>query len=152
MDVKVCVCSFILSFISEDLETHLTKTTITLKEADSWKEELPPRLKAMRIQKRKLRKLWAHSRCPRLKRELNSLTEKLSHEVKAWRATVWEDNIAQVSEDQANLYNLNCWLRPEFLNDPLQPLEAEKTPGHDGITNTVLKQMLAREFICLIRL
>lgn len=102
---------------AEEVETCATELTEAIATAQDhattevphtkWREELPQALRAMRSRKRELRQLWAHTRCPRTKTELNAITERFADEVKAWRGTTWDNHIAQCEEDKTNLYNLN---------------------------------------------
>ncbi|CAG4998792.1 unnamed protein product [Parnassius apollo] len=57
--------------------------------------------------KRALRKLWARTRCPRLKTQLNTLSEELSVAVQAYRGEAWGRRIWKAEERDASLYKLN---------------------------------------------
>ncbi|GBP35304.1 hypothetical protein EVAR_20677_1 [Eumeta japonica] len=48
---------------------------------------------------RNLQKLWARTRCPRIKRELNHITQDLRQAVWTFRGAAWEETIEQAGED-----------------------------------------------------
>ncbi|KAJ2941788.1 hypothetical protein O0L34_g10595 [Tuta absoluta] len=84
------------------------------------REDLPGHLKADLRKKRELHALWARTRCPRIKRDLNRVAEKLSADVKAFRGTTWEKLIDHVGENEASLYHLNRQLTS--TKEPTYPL------------------------------
>ncbi|GBP00480.1 RNA-directed DNA polymerase from mobile element jockey [Eumeta japonica] len=61
-------------------------------------------------QKRRLHKLWTHTRCPRLRKKLNELARRLAVAVRDHRGAAWEETIDHASESMKNLHQLNCRL------------------------------------------
>ncbi|GBP95536.1 hypothetical protein EVAR_102547_1 [Eumeta japonica] len=49
--------------------------------------------------KRNLQRLWAGTRCPRVKRDLNRIALELRQEVWTFRGAAWEETIGQTGED-----------------------------------------------------
>ena len=82
--------------------------------------DLPAYLQADLRKKRELRKLWARTRCPRVKRELNGVAAELSEAVKAWRGSCWESCIDRATDDRSELYALNR--RLSNTPEPIHPL------------------------------
>ncbi|GBP47638.1 RNA-directed DNA polymerase from mobile element jockey [Eumeta japonica] len=68
--------------------------------------DLPPHLKLALQKKRNLQKLWARTRCPRIKRELNHITQDLRQAVLTFRGAAWEETIEQAGEDWKSLHQL----------------------------------------------
>ncbi|GBP67644.1 RNA-directed DNA polymerase from mobile element jockey [Eumeta japonica] len=56
--------------------------------------------------KRNLQRLWARTRCPRVKRDLNRVALELRQEVRTFRGAAWEETIGQAGEDWKSLHQL----------------------------------------------
>lgn len=118
---------------AEDVENNASRLTREISAAktaasyqvlpSSRKDKMPPHLRNMLLRKRDLRKLWAHSRCPRIKTQLNALAQKLSDDVQAWRASNWDKVLEDVGEDpsKTSLYRLNRQLTRAKI--PVCPLQ-----------------------------
>lgn len=103
----------------EEVEQEATRLTAKLQEAreaasrpipqrrQNARDELPTDLKRRLATKRRVRRDWARSRCPRLKTQLDRLTVEVSEAVRAWRGETWETTIDRASEHDTNLYALN---------------------------------------------
>ncbi|GBP51687.1 RNA-directed DNA polymerase from mobile element jockey [Eumeta japonica] len=79
-------------------------TTIVLLISMSSHGDLPSHIKVTLQQKRRLHKLWARTRYPKLKKEFNNLAREISIVIKDFRGVTWEATINQAGE---NLKNLN---------------------------------------------
>ncbi|CAG5015558.1 unnamed protein product [Parnassius apollo] len=100
---------------ADDVEAAATRISTCIQEAlnaastivplTGRKEELPLRLRVQLNHKRALRKLWARTRCPRVKRRLNTLSDELSVAIQAHRGEAWERRIWKADEQHASLYN-----------------------------------------------
>ncbi|TLM35262.1 reverse transcriptase family protein, partial [Acinetobacter baumannii] len=64
---------------------------------------LPAHLKAIIRRKRGLRRLWATTRCPRIKRELNELEAELAAKISSYRGYAWEERIEEAREDPSSV-------------------------------------------------
>ncbi|GBP28443.1 hypothetical protein EVAR_93390_1 [Eumeta japonica] len=67
---------------------------------------LPSHIKVRQQQNRRLHKLWARTRCPKLTKELNSLIRKISMAIRDFRGAAWEMTIDRSSESSKNLNQL----------------------------------------------
>ena len=102
----------------EDVEaaaSYITERIQLAKEAASSnppavtcrRDELPANLRFDLQRKRRLHRLWARTRCPRVKRELNCLAAELAEGVRKYRGATWESLIDRVGEHETSLHHLN---------------------------------------------
>lgn len=82
------------------------EATSTIIESNK-RDLFPARLRRLKAQKRELRKLWSQTRCPRVKTELNNITERLGVEVSVFRGASWDERIDQARESETSLHHLN---------------------------------------------
>ncbi|CAG4946348.1 unnamed protein product [Parnassius apollo] len=102
---------------ADDVEAAATNITKAIQEAlnaastivpmSTRRDVLPRHISVQIRRKRALRRLWARSRCPRIKTLLNTLSEELSVAVQAHRGDAWERRIWKAEEHDASLYKLN---------------------------------------------
>ncbi|CAG5055373.1 unnamed protein product [Parnassius apollo] len=102
---------------ANDVEAAATRITNNIKEAlhaastvvpiTARRDDLPREICVQIKRKRALRKLWARTRCPRIKTQLNTLSEELSVAVQAFRGEAWDRRIQKADEYDASLYKLN---------------------------------------------
>ncbi|CAH2085255.1 unnamed protein product [Euphydryas editha] len=71
-----------------------------------YRDQLPSSLREKIRRKRQLRRLWARTRCPRVKHDLNRLAEEVSRALVALDDDNWEVTIDRASEHDLNLYSL----------------------------------------------
>ncbi|XP_050362050.1 uncharacterized protein LOC126781214 [Nymphalis io] len=69
-------------------------------------DQLPSSLRVKLRKKRNLRRLWARTRCPRVKRDLNRIAEEVSRALVALEDDYWESTIDRASEHDTTLYHL----------------------------------------------
>nr|XP_034826944.1 uncharacterized protein LOC117984436 [Maniola hyperantus] len=81
---------------------------------------LPSPLRDKLEKKRALRKLWARTRCPRVKRDLNRLAQEVSLAVIAREDEDWEKTIDAATESETTLYHLCKTLTGS--DSPIYPL------------------------------
>ncbi|KAG7294806.1 hypothetical protein JYU34_022823 [Plutella xylostella] len=94
------------SVITSAIKTAQEAATTIQEQKSHRREELPAHLRADLRRKRELQKLWARTRCPRVKRDLNRLAESLSAAVKELRGAAWDHVIDQAGENDTNLRTL----------------------------------------------
>lgn len=92
--------------VTNAIQNALQRATVT-SPVRYWREELPSRLQRMKKRKRDLRELWARTRCPKVKKDLNKIAEELSEEMGRHRGATWEAKIDQVGENETSLHSLN---------------------------------------------
>ncbi|GBP17478.1 RNA-directed DNA polymerase from mobile element jockey [Eumeta japonica] len=92
--------------------------------------------------KRRLHKLWTHTRCPRLKKKLNEFTKRLAIAVKDYRGAAWEEEDARKCMAITPLpLPGDLFLSPAELHEIVLCLPKRKAPGPDGIsTETTTKE------------
>ncbi|GBP78732.1 hypothetical protein EVAR_54543_1 [Eumeta japonica] len=73
--------------------------------------DLPPRLQRAVQHKHNLQRLWARTRCPHVKHDLNRVALKLKQDVWTSRAAAWEETIAQAGVKWKSLHQLCRCLR-----------------------------------------
>ncbi|CAH2040682.1 unnamed protein product, partial [Iphiclides podalirius] len=111
------------------------------------KDTLPRRLLDRLHEKRELRKLWARTRCPRVKTKLNRLKDELSAAIKAYRGEGWERRIEQASESQTSLHHLNRQL--SRTSQPICPLVGSDGRKHAAAQDRadILAEHLEGQFV-----
>ncbi|GBP82370.1 hypothetical protein EVAR_55253_1 [Eumeta japonica] len=67
--------------------------TAILPISTSCRGDLPSYIKARLQEKRRLHKLWARTRCHKLKKELNNLVREISVAIRDFRRAAWEVTI-----------------------------------------------------------
>ncbi|GBP58049.1 Probable RNA-directed DNA polymerase from transposon X-element [Eumeta japonica] len=92
--------------LTEKVQAAYSAATTRLPAQTSRRWDLPSRLKLALQKKRNLQKLWARTRCPRIKRELNYITQDLWQAVWMFRGAAWEETIEQAGEDWKSLHLL----------------------------------------------
>ncbi|GBP65548.1 RNA-directed DNA polymerase from mobile element jockey [Eumeta japonica] len=92
--------------LTEEVQAAYSAATTRLPAQTSRRWDLPPHLKLALQKKRNLQKLWARTRCPRIKRELNHITQDLRQAVWTFRGAAWEETIEQAGEDWKSLHLL----------------------------------------------
>ncbi|GBP76656.1 RNA-directed DNA polymerase from mobile element jockey [Eumeta japonica] len=92
--------------LTEEVQAAYSAATTRLPARTSRRWDLPPHLKLALQKKRNLHKLWARTRCPRIKRELNYITQDLRQAVWTFRGAAWEKTIEQAGEDWKSLHLL----------------------------------------------
>ncbi|GBP34307.1 RNA-directed DNA polymerase from mobile element jockey [Eumeta japonica] len=83
-----------------------SSATTRLPAATCRRWDLPLRLQRALQHKRNLKRLWARTRCPRVKRDLNSVALELRQEVWTFGGAAWEETIGQAGEDWKSLHQL----------------------------------------------
>ncbi|RVE41206.1 hypothetical protein evm_014144, partial [Chilo suppressalis] len=81
-------------------ERHTSRTSTQRR------DPLPLALKQKMAEKRRIKKLWATTRCPRTKTRLNQLTAEVATGVKQWRGDSWSATIDRATESKPGLYKL----------------------------------------------
>ncbi|GBP62578.1 RNA-directed DNA polymerase from mobile element jockey [Eumeta japonica] len=92
--------------LTEKVQAAYSAATTRLPAQTSRRWDLPPHLKLALQNKRNLQKLWARTRCPRIKCELNHITQYLRQAVWTFRGATWEETIEQAGEDWKSLHLL----------------------------------------------
>ncbi|GBP89928.1 RNA-directed DNA polymerase from mobile element jockey [Eumeta japonica] len=92
--------------LTEEVQAAYSAATTRLPAQKSRRWDLPPHLKLALQKKHNLQKLWARTRCPRIKRELNHITQNLRQAVWTFRGAAWEETIEQAGEDWKSLHLL----------------------------------------------
>ncbi|CAH2094956.1 unnamed protein product [Euphydryas editha] len=110
--------------ISNHIKMAMEEASIPINITTAQRNPLPGPLRAMLRRKRDLRKLWARTRCPRVKRDLNRLAEELSFKLGAFRGSEWETNIDRADDSDLSLYRL-CRQLSRAL-PPVHPLFNER--------------------------
>ncbi|KAJ8710242.1 hypothetical protein PYW07_009608 [Mythimna separata] len=67
---------------------------------------LPPRIHALVVEKRRLRKQWQQLRCPTLKSQLNRLAERVKAELQDLATASWEERIDDAAGDWQSTHRL----------------------------------------------
>lgn len=74
--------------VMKKFQTNQKNTTPFYEEYENC-PELPEYIRRDIQKKRKLRKFWQRTRCPKVKTELNTLTAKIKESVRDWRGMKW---------------------------------------------------------------
>lgn len=85
---------------------------------------LPPSIRQLTINKRKIRKNWQKNRCPLLKKSLNKVSNDIQKEISSIKAKTWDKTIEQISSKD-NKTNKKKW-------DALHKIMREKQPKEIG--------------------
>ncbi|GBP74901.1 RNA-directed DNA polymerase from mobile element jockey [Eumeta japonica] len=92
--------------LNHEIQTAYSAATTHLAAATCRRWDLPLRLQRALQHKRNLQRLWARTRCPRVKRDLNRVSLELRQEVWTFRGAAWEETIGQAGEDWKSLHQL----------------------------------------------
>ncbi|GBP91286.1 RNA-directed DNA polymerase from mobile element jockey [Eumeta japonica] len=92
--------------LTEKVQAAYSAAITRLPARTSRRWDLPPHLKLALQKKCNLQKLWARTRCPRIKRELNHIKQVLRQALWTFRGAAWEETIEQAGEDWKPLHLL----------------------------------------------
>ncbi|RVE51172.1 hypothetical protein evm_004137 [Chilo suppressalis] len=81
-------------------ERHSSRTTTQRR------DPLPLSLQQKMAEKKRMKKLWATTRCPHTKTRLNQITAEVASGVKKWRGDSWSATIDKATDSKPGLYKL----------------------------------------------
>ncbi|GBP33080.1 Retrovirus-related Pol polyprotein from transposon 297 [Eumeta japonica] len=151
--------------LNQKIQTAYGAATTHLPAPTNRRWDLPPRLQCASQHKRNLQRLWAKTRCPRVKRVLNRVAQELRQEEEQFTPHPASDSHAITAHHEEGEHRVQ-----EFLSAPIPPppgdyymspaekartilrLPRRKVPGPDGIPTIANKQLPRRAMVAMTRL
>ncbi|GBP41716.1 hypothetical protein EVAR_33707_1 [Eumeta japonica] len=92
--------------LTDKVQTAYSAATTSFPALTGRRWDLPPHLQLVFQKKSNLQKLWARTRCPRIKRDLNRTAQELRQAVWTFRGATWEETIEEAAADWKSLHLL----------------------------------------------
>ncbi|GBP49207.1 Probable RNA-directed DNA polymerase from transposon X-element [Eumeta japonica] len=135
------------------------RTTTLFPTSTSRRDDLPPSIKRRLRRKRRLHKLWTRTRCPKLKKEINDLSRKISKVVRDFRGATWETTIDRAHTrtcTRSKVWRIHDRTNGHFgeaeTAKAIFRLPKRKAPEPDGISTAAIKQLPRRAMVAMTRL